>query len=604
MDRPYARSMQDTPQSPGSAENVVEAYARRYRPGMIDLSAPSPTPSPVHLTSAVLASVDLAFSTPGGSLALREAVARRYETLTAADVLITSGGSEALAALAASVSGPGRRIALSDGTYTSFVEVARVAGAHLIQDVVGQEGPWPRASRVHAMLATNPSVPDGRRIDVPRLLDRARRAGAIAIVDEVYRSIALEGEAPVAAADLDGTAVSVGDLTKPLGLGGLRIGWIATRNTEVGAAAARWLGLLTGGPSALSEVAALHALGSFDTRVETHASDARANAPGVYAVLREAGWTFEEPQLGLTLWATPPWPLGQREIDALDAHGMFLVRGETLGRSGGVRIGLLTRVDHLRTALEVIAAARPRDVVTVLMRVPRPGFGKSRLAASIGLAEAHLIARALVEDTTRLASEGPWRTLAAFTPAHDVTEARALLPGTDLVPQVEGDLGARILGALNEALRDADRAVLIGSDTPDLPTAMIEQALAALDQSDLVLGPARDGGFVLIGLRETHHALFDGVVWSTSTVCERIVNNAGALGWRVTIVDEWEDVDDLASQVGDDITDSGKSDADNGGRAGAVDEVVDTAGLEPAFQPDIAVIGLRHAVDVVRELPA
>lgn len=523
----------------GAPADVVEAYALHFRAGMLDLSAPSPTPLPLDLRSEALLGVDLGFSVPGGSLRLREAVAARYGTLTADDVLITSGGSEALAALAAAVGGPGRRVALAPGAYASFVEVAHRTGASL--------GPWGvEAGRVDAIVATNPSVPDGRRLDVPALLDAARDAGAVAIVDEVYRWVAIRGEVPPAAADLDPSAVSVGDLTKPLGLGGLRIGWIATRNAPLRTAAARWLALLTGGPSALSEAAALEAMASFDERVEQHAAEARANAPAVYAALHEAGWSFERPELGLTLCATPPQPLAGADFARLAAHGMFIVRGEAFGRPGTVRVGLLTPPERLRAGLAVLATPR-RDVLAVLMRVPRPGFGKSRLAATLGVDDTHRVARAFAEDTGRLATSGEWRTVAAYTPAQEAAAARALVPGARVVPQAEGDLGARILGALDAALADGTRAVLIGSDTPDLPSGVIRQAFAALDDADVVIAPARDGGFVLIGVTSTDPALFEGVRWSTETVCARVEANAARLGRRVVLLEPWEDVDDLVS---------------------------------------------------------
>jgi rSAM/selenodomain-associated transferase 1 len=524
---------------PGAPADVVEAYALHFRAGMLDLSAPSPTPLPLDLESEALAGVDLGFSTPGGSRRLREAVAARYETLTADDVLITSGGSEALAALAATVGGPGRRIALAPGAYASFVEVARRTGASLAT--------WSaEVGRVDAIVATNPTVPDGLRFDLPAFLDEARDSAAIPIVDEVYRWVAIRGEAPPAAADLDPCAVSVGDLTKPLGLGGLRIGWIATRNAAVRAAAARWLALLTGGPSALSEAAALQAMASFDERVEQHAAEARANAPAVYAVLREAGWSFARPELGLTLCATPPQPLAGADFARLAAHGMFIVRGEAFDRPGTVRIGLLTPPERLRAGLRVLAVPR-RDVLAVLMRVPRPGFGKSRLAATLGVEDTYRVARAFAEDTGRLATSGAWRTVAAYTPAQEGASARALVPGARAVPQAEGDLGVRILGALDAALAEGTRAVLIGSDTPDLPARVIEQAFAALDDSDVVIAPARDGGFVLIGVTSTEPALFEGVRWSTETVCARVEANAARLRRRVLLLEPWEDVDDLPS---------------------------------------------------------
>ncbi|MEI7926024.1 MAG: TIGR04282 family arsenosugar biosynthesis glycosyltransferase [Chloroflexota bacterium] len=181
------------------------------------------------------------------------------------------------------------------------------------------------------------------------------------------------------------------------------------------------------------------------------------------------------------------------------------------------------------------------------MRVPRPGVGKSRLAAGLGVADTHLLAQAFVADSARLATLGQWGALAAFTPASEREAAAAILPDARLVPQVEGDLGARILGALGAALEDGERAVLIGSDTPDLPRALIDQAFARLDDCEVVIAPAVDGGFVLIGVRAAPPALFDGVEWSTDSVCARVVANVEALGWRVALLDVWEDVDDLAS---------------------------------------------------------
>lgn len=187
-----------------------------------------------------------------------------------------------------------------------------------------------------------------------------------------------------------------------------------------------------------------------------------------------------------------------------------------------------------------------QHIVVVLMRVPRPGFGKSRLATALGPDATHHLARAFVEDTAHL-SLGPWRTLAAYTPASAADEARALMRGADLVPQADGDLGTRILDALNQGLRVAERAVLIGSDAPDLPRDVIARAFAALDDADVVFGPARDGGFYLVGVRATDPAMFDGVEWSTDSVHARVTANARRLGWRVAQLEEWEDVDDHAS---------------------------------------------------------
>ncbi len=382
------------------------------------------------------------------------------------------------------------------------------------------------------------------------VIDRAVAAGVTPIVDEVYRHITLDGDPVAAAADLHPLAVSIGDLSKPLGLGGLRIGWIATRSAEVREAAMRWLRVFTGGPSVLSDAAARVALGIFEAQVAVHSARARRNAPAIYAELHSAGWRFEAAELGLTVCAYPPYPVSEAALSRLRGSGFFLFPADSLGRPGGFRIGLLTPPRQLRAALRLLArlASDASDALVVLMRVPRPGVGKSRLAASLGVERTFLLASAFAQDTLRLAASGSgWRPLAAYTPDDGMAEAEAFGGGIEAVPQAAGDLGTRIAGALDAGLRVGPRAVLIGSDTPDLPHEIIERAFAALDDADAVIGPAEDGGFYLVGVRSTHPDMFAGVEWSTDTVFERTVSNLRRLGWRVAVLDEWGDVDDLAS---------------------------------------------------------
>lgn len=279
-----------------------------------------------------------------------------------------------------------------------------------------------------------------------------------------------------------------------------------------------------------------------------HAAYTRANAPKVYDVLREGGWSFAPAALGVTVCARPPRTLAARDLRELNAKGSFMAPGDAFGQPGAMRISLLTPPEVLRTALRVLTPPRGRDALVILTRVPRPGFGKSRLAATLGTCPTYRLARAFLQDTALL-RDGPWRTLAAYTPASDGSEAGMLVPGAEAVPQVEGDLGARIIGALDDGLRLGERAVLIGSDTPDLPHEIVARAFAALDDADVVFGPARDGGFYLIGVRVTHPAMFDGVEWSTDRVYAQAATNARGLGWRIAVLDQWDDVDDHSSLV-------------------------------------------------------
>src|SRR3972149_1288660 len=105
------------------------------------------------------------------------------------------------------------------------------------------------------------------------------------------------------------------------------------------------------------------------------------------------------------------------------------------------------------------------------------------------------------------------------------------LPGMRLVPQGAGDLGARMEAAFSRSFRrGARRVALIGTDTPGLTREIVIAALDALDDVDVVLGPAEDGGYYLLALRRPHPELFAGVVWSTATVPEGTRGGAAAGG--------------------------------------------------------------------------
>src|SRR5262249_24760372 len=111
-------------------------------------------------------------------------------------------------------------------------------------------------------------------------------------------------------------------------------------------------------------------------------------------------------------------------------------------------------------------------------------------------------------------------------------------------PQGPGDLGERLSRAFRDAFASgARRVVVIGSDCPDVTPADIHAAWAALEAHDVVLGPAIDGGYWLIGLQALHEPLFRGVRWSTSTVLTQTLALCHQQGLRVHRLRELSDVD-------------------------------------------------------------
>jgi rSAM/selenodomain-associated transferase 1 len=169
---------------------------------------------------------------------------------------------------------------------------------------------------------------------------------------------------------------------------------------------------------------------------------------------------------------------------------------------------------------------------------------KTRLAASLGAAAATSIYRALVDTLVQHLAHLPSVEL-RFAPEDAVDEIRPWLqPGWRLQPQSSGDLGERIHNAFVEAFAaGADQVIVIGSDCPDIRAEDLEHAWRAMESCDLVLGPAADGGYWLIGLRQPQWALFEQMAWSTPAVLTETLARARQAGLRVVQLRQLRDID-------------------------------------------------------------
>jgi uncharacterized protein len=117
-------------------------------------------------------------------------------------------------------------------------------------------------------------------------------------------------------------------------------------------------------------------------------------------------------------------------------------------------------------------------------------------------------------------------------------------PTWSVASQGKGDLGQRLEAAFRDSFSEgAERVVIIGSDCPDILVTDVEEAWAELKTNDLVLGPARDGGYWLIGLRQAQPSLFQAIPWSTNTVFRETMQRAESLRLRTTILRQLADVD-------------------------------------------------------------
>ena len=184
----------------------------------------------------------------------------------------------------------------------------------------------------------------------------------------------------------------------------------------------------------------------------------------------------------------------------------------------------------------------------VFSRYPEPGKTKTRLASVLGVEGAARLQREMAEHAlTRarpLTAGRPVGLEVHYEGGSAGRMAEWLGPGLAYRPQVGGDLGARMEYAFAEAFRTgAEKVVLVGTDCPGITTTILRSALNLLGLFDLVLGPARDGGYYLIGLRRQAPELFRDLPWGTATVAARTLETAAKQGLRAVTVDSLVDVD-------------------------------------------------------------
>lgn len=190
----------------------------------------------------------------------------------------------------------------------------------------------------------------------------------------------------------------------------------------------------------------------------------------------------------------------------------------------------------------------PRDVVIVFVKAPRPGLVKSRLAAEVGPGLAARLYRRIAEvevrGTAPLREE--YRRVFFHDPPDAGEEIGDWLEARALRPQRGADLGARMAAAFEEVFAaGARRAAIIGTDVPWVRRRHLREALDALDEHGVVLGPAHDGGYYLLALSGPRPALFRDVPWSTPDVLARTLDRAASLGLGVRTLETLSDLDTL-----------------------------------------------------------
>jgi rSAM/selenodomain-associated transferase 1 len=200
--------------------------------------------------------------------------------------------------------------------------------------------------------------------------------------------------------------------------------------------------------------------------------------------------------------------------------------------------------------MEVIMTALPTDMLAIVAKYPQPGQVKTRLGASIGHAWAATLYQAFLADLAE-----------RFAPAgreHGFTLTWACAPGSGQLQDIVGtdapvltqrgvDFADRLYNlATDMASTGVQRLVIMSSDSPHLATSLVHDAFLVIRPGHVVLGPAEDGGYYLIGIDLTSGApdLFRGIPMSTPYVLQETMARAAALHFSVHLLPETFDVDE------------------------------------------------------------
>ncbi len=198
---------------------------------------------------------------------------------------------------------------------------------------------------------------------------------------------------------------------------------------------------------------------------------------------------------------------------------------------------------------------RAETAIGIICKTPRAGHSKTRLIPLLGPEGAAALASCFLRDIASAIEAVPRSVgrqgYAVFAPEGTEAELRSCIPmDFQLICRRDATLGVVLLGAVDALLNAGhDGVILVNADSPTLPPILLAAAIAALraEGDRVVLGPAIDGGYYLIGLKRSHRELFSDIPWSTAGVLDATRGRAAEIGLPVLELPLWYDVDDAES---------------------------------------------------------
>ncbi len=189
-----------------------------------------------------------------------------------------------------------------------------------------------------------------------------------------------------------------------------------------------------------------------------------------------------------------------------------------------------------------MTTSKATATVVCFIKNPEVGKVKTRIAKSVGDEQALKIYHRLLQYTKSVLDQFPAEKKLYFS-SHIETLPYWTDPEYELKLQSGGHLGERLSEAFSNELETADRVIVIGSDCAELKTRHLRQASEALNHSDVVIGPARDGGYYLIGLSKFIPGLFEKMPWSEPELLERSLDYLKGKNYTYKLLETLSDID-------------------------------------------------------------
>jgi len=186
--------------------------------------------------------------------------------------------------------------------------------------------------------------------------------------------------------------------------------------------------------------------------------------------------------------------------------------------------------------------------LVIMAKAPKPGSVKTRLAKSLPVEAVTELYRCLLNDTISLVQTLPQVEVAIMCPASDVEDmTRAVGKAVRVVPQTGSGLAAALDSVFAQfAATGRPGVIALNSDSPHLPPSVLKSAFDVLEGCDLVVGPTHDGGYYLVGARETHPGLFTGDKMGTTNAFDSLLARARAMWLSVKLTAPFYDIDEAA----------------------------------------------------------